>query len=107
MTTQVRRVLQNWIKNFGRKGLLKVEGENVRSIYNAGKCIITRLHEVNALPGDADVDILHGLTLATNKTFTAPFFNSRGPPQPNNHLSWVLKYQDHLQKVHRVLDPSS
>ena len=73
MTTQVRRVLQNWIKNFGRKGLLKVEGENVRSIYNAGECIITRLHEVNALPGDADVDILHGLTLATNKTFTAPF----------------------------------
>ena len=73
MTEPVIRVLQNWIKGFAKHGLYKVPGENVRSLYDAAWNIAKRLHEVEALPSDAAMDILTGLTKATNDDFTRPF----------------------------------
>jgi hypothetical protein len=73
MTEPVVRVLQNWIKGFAKHGLHKVPGENVRSLYDAAWNISKRLHEVDALPSDAAMDILTGLTKATNDDFTRPF----------------------------------
>jgi hypothetical protein len=73
MTEPVIRVLQNWIKGFAKHGLYKVPGENVRSLYDAAWNIAKRLHEVDALPSDAAMDILTGLTKATNDDFTRPF----------------------------------
>jgi hypothetical protein len=73
MTEPVIRVLQNWIKGFAKHGLHKVPGENVRSLYDAAWNISKRLHEVDALPSDAAMDIRTGLTKATNDEFTHPF----------------------------------
>ena len=73
MTEPVVRVLQNWIKGFAKHGLHKVPGENVRSLYDAVWNISKHLHEVDALPSDAAMDILTGLTKATNDDFTRPF----------------------------------
>jgi hypothetical protein len=73
MTEPVIRLFQNWIKGFAKHGLLKIPGENVRSLYNAAWNIAKRLHEVDALPSDAAMDILTGLTKATNDDFTCPF----------------------------------
>jgi hypothetical protein len=73
LTKPVIRVLQNWIKGFAKHGLYKVPGKNVRSLYDAAWNIAKRLHEVDALPSDAAMDILTGLTKATNDDFTRPF----------------------------------
>jgi hypothetical protein len=42
-------------------------------LYDAAWNISKRLHEVDALPSDAAMDILTGLTKATNDDFTRPF----------------------------------
>ena len=73
MAEPVIHVLQSWIKGFAKHGLHKVPGENVRSLYDAAWNISKRLHEVDALPSDAAIDILTGLTKATNDDFTHPF----------------------------------
>ena len=73
MTEPVVRVLQNWMKGFAKHGLYKVPGENVRSLYDAAWNISKRLHEVDALPSDAAMDILMGLMKAANDNFTHPF----------------------------------
>jgi len=72
MTEPVIRVLQNWIKGFAKHGLYKFPGD-VRSLYDAAWNIAKRLHEVEALPSDAAMDILMGLTKATNDDFTRRF----------------------------------
>jgi hypothetical protein len=66
-------VLQNWIKGFTKHGLLKIPGKNVHSLYNAAWNIAKRLHEIDALPSDAAMDILTRLTKATNNGFTCLF----------------------------------
>ena len=74
MTKPVISVLQKWIKGFAKHGLYMVPGENVRSLYDAAWNIAKRLHEVEALPSDAAMDILVGLTKeTTNDDFTHPF----------------------------------
>jgi hypothetical protein len=65
--------LQNWIKGFAKHGLHKVPGKNVCTLYDAAWNISKRLHEVDALPSDAAMDILTGLTKATTDDFTRPF----------------------------------
>ena len=65
-------MLQNWIKGFAKHGLLKIPGKNVCSLYNAAWNIAKRLHEVDALPSDTAMEILTGLTKATNNDFTRP-----------------------------------
>jgi hypothetical protein len=73
MTKPFVQVLQNRIKGFARHGLHKIPGKNVRTLYNAAWNISKRLHKVDALPSDATMDILTGLTKATNDNFTHPF----------------------------------
>jgi hypothetical protein len=73
MTKPVVRVLQNRIKEFARHGLHKIPGENVRTLYNAAWNISKPLHDFDTLPSDAAMDILTGLTKATNDEFTHPF----------------------------------
>jgi hypothetical protein len=73
MTKPVICVLQNWIKGFAKHGLPNFPGENIHTLFNAAWNISKRLHEVDALPSDAAMDILTGLTKATNDDFTCPF----------------------------------
>jgi hypothetical protein len=73
MTKPIICVLQNWIKGLAKHGLHKIPGKNVRTLYKAAWNISKRLHEVDALPSDAAMDILTGLTKATNDDFTRPF----------------------------------
>jgi hypothetical protein len=73
MTEPVICVLQNWIRGFANNGLHKVPGKNICTLYNAAWNISECLHEVDALPSDAAMDILTGLTKATNDDFTCPF----------------------------------
>ncbi len=61
------------LKGFAKHGLYKVPGKNVCSLYDAAWNIAKRLYEVEALPSDAAMDILTGLTKATNDDFTRPF----------------------------------
>ncbi len=51
----------------------RAPGKNVRTLYDAAWNISKRLHEVDALPSDAAMGILTGLTKATNDDFTCHF----------------------------------
>ena len=73
MIETVIRMLQYWIKGFAKHGLLKIPGKNVHSLYDAALNIAKRFHEVDALPSDVAMDILTGLTKATNDDFTCLF----------------------------------
>jgi hypothetical protein len=108
MTTQVECVLQSWIKNFAHEGILGVPGKNVRYVYNAALYIVARLKETNALSGDADVDILRGLTLATKKKFTAPFITLESLHDQDvivlGTLAFLSTYERCMKYLTQVLD---
>ena len=99
MTDPVIRALQTWIKRFGKNGLQKVKGENVLVFSSAASIIAKRLDEVNALPSDADTDILAGLCKASHEGFSNTFANLKNLTNQTLISVGTLKGKTVLEKI--------
>ncbi len=101
MTKPVVHVLQNWIKEFARHSLHKIPGKNVRTLYNAAWNISKPLHDFDTLPSDAAMNVLTGLTKATNDDFTRPFKLLKDLSN-QTILIWVISRPRLLSNVSRL-----
>ncbi len=99
MTDPVKRALQLWIKRFAKNGLYKVKGENVLVFSSAASIIAKRLNEVNALPSDADSDILDGLSKASHDEFAKTFANLKNLTNQTLISVGSLKNKSVLEKI--------
>ena len=99
MTDPVKRALQLWIKRFAKNGLYKVKGKNVLVFSSAASIIAKRLNEVNALPSDADGDILDGLSKASHDEFAKTFANLKNLTNQTLISVGSLKHKTVLEKI--------
>eukprot|EP00956_Cyclotella_meneghiniana_P039536 scaffold173548_cov23-Cyclotella_meneghiniana.AAC.1 len=73
MTTDVVTALKSVIAKFGRDGVAKIRGENVSVLAKQISAVAKSLARVNALPDEAVLDVLKGLSLGSVSKFTDVF----------------------------------